>query len=196
MPQKRPGQYIQELSLAQKLVMVGGILAAISVFMPWYSDLDRFNSGAQFYGITGPLYLVGLFFLATGCLIVSTFFAGNMKRRIQDSGLKIRNFYMIAAGFLAFLLVLTASVYFHENFGTNISEKDFRFGMTIAVLGILSLFAGSVLLGRERPKLTGDDLFGGTLEEPLTEFAPRAHQTLTDMPESEKESIPQGKIDL
>ena len=175
--------------------MMGGILAAISVFMPWYQDLDRFNTGFEFYGITGPLYLVGLFFLATGIVILGSLFVSRVRDRIKKMGFQLSHFYSLSAGFLAFLFVLTNSVYFHENFGVNITEKSFRFGMIFAVLGIFSLFMGSVFLARERPKTMSHDLFGESLDEVLAQRPSREHQTLTEMPH-EKSATEQGKIDL
>lgn len=175
--------------------MAGGFLAAISVFMPWYQDLDRFNTGFEFYGITGPLYLVGLFFLATGALILGSLFVASVRDKIKKLGFQLSHFYSLSAGFLGFLFVLTNSVYFHENFGVNITEKAFRFGMVFAVVGIFSLFVGSVFLGRERPKTTSSDLFGESLDEVLEQRPSREHQTLTEMPH-EKSTAEQGKIDL
>lgn len=178
MPQKRLSQYFRELSFEQKMIAFGGILAAISVFMPWYQDVDRFETGFKFYGITGPLYLVGLFFLATGLSILGTLFVNRIKLRVENFGFKLVHFYLACGGFLLFLLILTNSVYFHQNFGVNITAKEFRFGMVLAFIATGLILAGGFFLRRSRPKMTGADLFGDEVSSSLLQTEKRPHQTL------------------
>lgn len=178
MPQKRLIQYYRELSFEQKMVACGGFLAVSSVFMPWYQDLDRFETGFKFYGITGPLYLVGLFFLAMGLTVLGTIFVGRIKVRVENFGFKLSHFYLLSGGFLFFLLILTNSVYFHQNFGVNITAKEFRFGMVFAFIATGLLLAGGFFLRRMRPRLSGNDLFGDQMTSSLLEVEKRPHQTL------------------
>lgn len=178
MPQKRLSQYFRELSFEQKMIAFGGLLAVISVFMPWYQDVDRFETGFKFYGITGPLYLVGLFFLATGLSILGTLFVNRIKARVENFGFKLAHFYLACGGFLLFLLILTNSVYFHQNFGVNITAKEFRFGMVLAFIATGLILAGGFFLRKVRPKLTGADLFGNEISSSFLEMEKRSHQAL------------------
>lgn len=201
MPQKRFFQYYRELSFEQKMIAFGGLLAAISVFMPWYQDIDRFETGFKFYGITGPLYLVGLFFLATGLSILGTLFVNRIKARVENFGFKLAHFYLVCGGFLLFLLILTNSVYFHQNFGVNITAKEFRFGMVFAFFATGLILAGGFFLRRARPKLSGADLFGNEIFSSLLETEKRPHQTLEKPAGREarpqnSETVPRSSADI
>lgn len=205
MPQKRFLQYIRDLSFEEKLVMWGSVLCFISAFLPWYRDIDRFGTGFQFLGITGPLYLVGLFFAALGLTIFGTLFIKRVRQKILDFGFQMTNFYLLSAGFLLFLLILTNSVYFHENFGVNITSKEFRFGMLIGFIGVGLLFVGTFLQRRSRGlSLNIEDILSDNVgQKPLVELPGRPHQPLepssnpsnaASKPESEYSQTDQGRI--
>ena len=89
MPQKRFFQHIRDLSFEEKLVMWGALFSFASAFLPWYRDIDRFGTGFQFLGITGPLYLVGLFFAALGLTIFGTLFIKRVQQKILAFGFLI-----------------------------------------------------------------------------------------------------------
>ncbi len=206
MPYKRFSQRVREMLFDQKLVMTGAFLYGVSVFMPWYSDLDRFGTGFSFLGITGPLYLVGILFLVSGLVSLGTLFVNSVRQRVLNFGLEMRRFYTLSGSFLLFLLLLTNSVYFHENFGVNITSKDFRFGMVLAFVGVfLQLFGGLVTQKKSHSALHSD-LFDAahhrsenTENKPLVEFPQRDHGNIS--PEnhqnhSSHSSDHQGRIDI
>ena len=56
---------LKALDVTKKLVLVGSAIAVVSVFLPWYKDIDKFRTGDMFLGISGPLYLAGLIVLLT-----------------------------------------------------------------------------------------------------------------------------------
>ena len=60
-----------KLSQAEKVVTIGAILTIVSLFLPWYRDLDAWQKGEVFLGVTGPLSMIGLVILAgTGAVLV------------------------------------------------------------------------------------------------------------------------------
>ncbi len=135
------------LSFTRKMILIGAMIGAISVFLPWYSDLDRFNVGDTFLGISGPLYLAGLItlfaFTASGTVIV---------RRILKKPVKLPssegNLHVATAVLALLMLVLTNSVYFHPKFGISLADKEVGFGMMMAIIG-LALMGGFAILGRK-----------------------------------------------
>lgn len=207
MPQKKITQSIfslravRELSFEQKVIALGGLLSIISVFFPWYQDVDRFGTGFTFLGITGPLYLVGVLFFVAGALALGTVLNAKVKQKILNFGFKLTNFYYLSAGFLLFLLILTNSVYFHENFGVNITAKEFRFGMILAFMGTGLLLLGAFFQRNARSLHSLDaDIFEtpSSPSRPLVEYPDRSHQDIQPrtIEDAMKEHEEQGKIEL
>lgn len=139
MPKKRLLQMFNDLPFEGKLVFLGGFLLLASVFMPWYEDLDTFHMGDMFLGVTGPLYLVGFILLFISGL---TLFALLSEKKIEKLPIEKHHLNLLVGISSLFLLVLTASVYFHTKFGVNITMKEMRFGMIIAFVS-----AGLITIG-------------------------------------------------
>lgn len=150
------------LPLYSKLLAVGSLLAVVSVFMPWYEDLDAFKTGDMFLGITGPLYLAGYVMLLASALSFSLVAFNILDKKAPRLPMK-ENHVHIAVGVLnIFLLILVNSVYFHDKFGVNIALKDARFGMTLAFIGSGLLLASSIML--ENKKVSPLEFDDGKLE--------------------------------
>ena len=141
---------LKMLALPKKIILVGSFVAFISVFMPWYSDIDRFKIGDTFLGVTGPLYLAGLFvFLASAASLLMIIMI-LMEKPLPKLPLKESHLHIFNGSLSFLMLILTASVYFHPKFGLNITEKNLGFGMILSFIGIFVLIAGSVLLFRTK----------------------------------------------
>jgi len=112
------------------------------VFLPWYRDIDKFNTGDLFLGITGPLYLAGLIVLLASIFTFGLMFLKVLGKPSPKIPLKEEHFHLLSSGFSLFMLVFAASVYFHNKFGINLVDKSMGIGMIIAFIG-----AGLVLLG-------------------------------------------------
>lgn len=148
---KRILQHLQGFSSEQKFVFWGSVAMIVSVFLPWYSDLDAFKTGDMFLGITGPLYLAGLLILGVGVVSATTLLSRNMRDKMERIFSLIGNFYVMSAGFSGFLLLLVNSVYFHPKFGVNIAIKESRVGMFLAFGGVVLLaFGGYLMRKRQR----------------------------------------------
>lgn len=144
MPTKKLSQIISELPFDAKLVLLGGLVTSLSVFLPWYQDLDAFKTGDIFYGITGPLYLIGLIMLILGMITVLSIISKKWQNKILRLGLELPVMHIIIPAFNLFLLVLANSVYFHAKFGVNIMLKEFRFGMVFAFIGVGLMLIGGI----------------------------------------------------
>lgn len=172
-------EHIKEFSTEQKLVFWGSVVIAASVFFPWYSDLDAFKTGDTFLGITGPLYLAGALLLGVGSISALTMVSRNMREKMERIFSVIGNFYVMAAGFSAFLLLLANSVYFHPKFGVNIAIKESRLGMLIALAGVIGLGVGGYLMRKQHRAYSHLDIESNY--EPLIKMPERReHSGLRD----------------
>lgn len=140
-------QGFKRLSFKRKMILIGAFVGVISVFFPWYSDVDRFNVGDTFLGITGPLYLAGILTLIAFGSSVAV-----IMRRVLKSPLKLPikegNLHIASSVLSLLMLVLTNSVYFHPKFGISLADKQVGIGMMMAIIG-LSVMGGFAIWGRK-----------------------------------------------
>lgn len=150
MPSKRIDQIFKELPMEKKLLTVGSLILFFSVFLPWYSDLDTFKTGFTYLGVTGPMYLLGLSVLALAAtnLVFLTLDVYGIKSRYVKA--KSSTIYLFSGLTSLYLLLLVNSVYFHNQFGVNITLKESQFGMFIAFLGMALNIIGSYLASRDK----------------------------------------------
>src|SRR3989338_5466135 len=141
---------LKMLALPEEIILVGSFIAFISVFMPWYSDIDRFKIGDTFLGITGPLYLAGLFVLLASAASLLMIIMILMEKPLPKLPLKESHLHIFNGSLSILMLILTASVYFHPKFGLNITEKNLGFGMILSFIGVCVLISGSILLIRTK----------------------------------------------
>ncbi|MFC1656215.1 hypothetical protein ACFL3C_05070 [Patescibacteria group bacterium] len=149
MPAPNLKDKILKLPLPQKVIGIGAFLALASSFLPWYQDIDAFNTGDRFLGITGPLYLVGYIIIALSLfsIILTGFYA--LGRKLPPLPMKESIVYILSGAISLFLLVVANSVYFHPKFGINIMSKEYQIGMMLAFVGSLAITIGGVLQHRE-----------------------------------------------
>lgn len=150
MSRKKILDQVGELPSEQKAVFWGSVAMAVSAILPWYSDIDAFRTGDTYYGVTGPLYLVGLLFLVCGVVMAMSLLNYTIRDKVERIFSKLSTFYLMAGGFCGFLLLLANSVYFHPKFGVNISIKESRFGMLLALAGVVVVFAGAYMLRKRQ----------------------------------------------
>lgn len=138
-----------KLPLPQKLVGIGAALALIGSVLPWYSDIDTFNHGVQFLGVTGPLYLVGFIIIGVSLfsLILTGFYI--FDKNLPDLPMKESLVYVLSGATGLFLLLIANSVYFHNDFGTNITSKEYGIGMLIVFIGVIGVTLGGIMQSRE-----------------------------------------------
>lgn len=154
MPSKKITQLFAELPFEKKLLAIGSAVLVLSLFLPWYQDLDSFKTGDVFLGVTGPLYLAGLSLLAIGVAnLAFLFLEMNGKTKIPFLNLKFSTFYFMSGIFVFFALLLVNSVYFHPKFGVNITLKQSQFGMFFAFIAASFITIGGYLASRDKAAL-------------------------------------------
>lgn len=157
-------QNFKALSFKRKFVFIGAFLGMLSVFLPWYSDVDRFNVGDTFLGITGPLYLTG--FMTLFCF-GSSFTV--IMRRILKKKVKLPvsegNFHLATSIVCSLMLVLTNSVYFHPKFGISLADKQVGVGMMMAAVALAVMGGFAIWARTERVEYTNVV----SIDEPLFE---------------------------
>ncbi len=170
MPAKRINQIIKDLPFERKLLGIGAFLMAISTFMPWYQDVDSFKTGDVFLGLSGPLYLAGFSILALAVADILLVFMEAAERKIPIKSVKPSTLYL-ASGLASFyLLLIINSVYFHNKFGVNITNKDSGFGMFMAFIAASLITIGGYLSTREKASL-------------IKEFQEKAQESLIKIPD-------------
>lgn len=138
-----------KLALPQKLIGAGAIIALVSAVLPWYSDIDMYNTGERFLGVTGPLYLVGYIIIALSLfsIILTGFYL--MNKKIPALPMKEPLVYILTGVVSLSLLIIANSVYFHPEFGVNITSKEYGIGMMLALIGAMAVLIGGIMLQRE-----------------------------------------------
>ena len=141
---------LKKLPISKKLVLFGAFLVVIGVFMPWYKDIDKFNTGDMFLGITGPLYLAGLIVLAAGAANFGVIFTKLLGKKTPNLPLSENHFFIFSSALSVLMLILTSSVYFHPKFGINLMNKSMGIGMILGFVGTGIVILGSILSMKKR----------------------------------------------
>lgn len=151
-----------------KFIGAGALVLAISTFLPWYADMDSYRIGDEFLGITGPSSFVGIVILLLSGLSLWIFSYHLLERKVPRLPVREGIIHLFVAAESLFLLLLVNSIFFHPKFGVNITLKESRFGMTIAVIGAVILLVGAYLKNRDEVAKANES---GKLE-PLIKMEP------------------------
>jgi hypothetical protein len=181
-----------------KLIGGGSLLLAIATLMPWYSDIDAFRIGDMFLGITGPASFVGIVVLLLSGLSFSYVATRIFNRRQLELPVKEPVFHLFVGIQSLFMLLVVNSIYFHPKFGINITLKESRFGMVLAVVGAITLAVGGYLQNKREQNT--EDLIGRL--EPLVDVSEaqkkaeeeRKHATVKIKEDKEEESARWGVV--
>ncbi|MFA6992835.1 MAG: hypothetical protein WC269_06225 [Candidatus Gracilibacteria bacterium] len=168
---------LKNLNIKKKIILVGSLLATVSVVMPWYKDLDRFKTGDVFLGVSGPTYLAGIIvmllsILCLGLVLLELFEKPKPKLPINENAI-----YVMAAGLSIFMMIIVNSVYFHPKFGINLVEKTMGFGMYIAFFGLALELVGGIMVLR-KTEINFDT--AGKIEPLIDMNKEREQQDITD----------------
>ncbi|MFC1749340.1 hypothetical protein ACFL2V_11095 [Pseudomonadota bacterium] len=176
MPNKRLIQLVSDLPLPKKILGAGTLLMIISLFLPWYQDKDTFNTGVEFSGLSGPLFLMGLTLLALSILSAAALIMGGMNKKVPFLPFKASALYLFNGLFSFYVLLIANSVYFHQNFGLNITFKQSRFGMFFAFIAASLITIGGYLDARDKGSI-------------MKEFNEDIDETFIKVPEQEKPKV-------
>lgn len=174
---------LKKLPITQKLILIGSFLAIIGVFLPWYKDIDRFNIGDSFLGITGPLYLAGFLVLLAFAISFAVVTFKLLDKPLPKLPMKERYLHILSSALSVFLLILAASVYFHPKFGINLTDKSLGIGMILGFIGSGLVLLASILNGKI--KEVDFDMEGHL--EPLIEMTEREASNIDTRPKDKIE---------
>lgn len=136
---------LKKLPLSKKFVFFGSLLAIIGVFLPWYQDFDKFNTGDMYLGLSGPLYLAGLIVLLAAVGSFSVVMTKLLQKPTPKLPLKEDHFFALNSGLSLFMLVMSLSVFFHPKFGINVIDKSMGIGMMLTFVGSGLALLGAIL---------------------------------------------------
>ncbi|MFA5947445.1 MAG: hypothetical protein WC806_00530 [Candidatus Gracilibacteria bacterium] len=162
---------LKSLPLKEKCILIGAILIALGAVLPWYKDLDRFNTGDIFLGISGPLYLAGFIVLFSALASFGIILFKCMNKQLPKLPLTEKQIHIASLGLTAMMLVLVNSVYFHPKFGINLTEKSMGIGMIMVFMGLGLEAIGNIILYNS--KEVNFDVEGKI--EPLINIEDRTH---------------------
>ncbi len=148
MPNQTFKTRLKNMKFPKKLIYIASALTIISVFLPWYNDVDKFKIGDRFLGITGPLYLAGFIVLVASILSFGIITLALKDKSLPKLPLKEEHFFVFNSGLSLLMLVLCASVYFHNKFGVNIIDKSAGIGLTMAFFTCIASLIGGLLINR------------------------------------------------
>jgi hypothetical protein len=180
------------LPLGMKLVSIGSFVTFISVFLPWYADLDTFNTGDKFIGLGGPLYLLGFLIMALAgtALILSAFRL--LGKKLPQLPLEEAHLHIFVGAMSMFLLIITSSIYFHSKFGVNITMKEMRFGMIMAFAGAALVLLGGLSLNKIRGVSFESE---GKLDKLIDVEEPGRDRVQRDVKQEVSEAVPLEVLD-
>lgn len=172
---------LKGLPVREKLILIGGLLTIIGTFLPWYQDLDRFNTGDTFLGVSGPLYLAGLIVLLGGIMSFGIIMLKLLNRKLPKMPLPESYMHLSSSALSILMLILAYSVYFHPKFGTNLTEKVIGIGMLMDFIGIGFVVLGGIFTikkrdisfeteGKIEPLINIEERTQGELKRPEPEF--------------------------
>jgi|GEM_PF-5620256 len=140
-----------KLSQAEKVVTIGAILTIVSLFLPWYRDLDAWQKGEVFLGVTGPLSMIGLVILAgTGAVLVQMI--GRALHKEVKLLKKIKNLTTYVAAENVLLFIVATSIYLDPKFGVNLTLKETSFGLFLCLVGSAIMWFGHYMKNHEPEK--------------------------------------------
>lgn len=139
----------KKLPANKKVILISSFLAVISLFMPWYSDVDQFKTGDSFLGITGPLYMAGLLILILNVASLGIVAMELFEKPEPKLPISTKQFHILGASISTVLLVLMLSVYFHPKFGINLTNKSAELGMILGFIGMAGVMFGALMKQRE-----------------------------------------------
>lgn len=146
------------LSNDRKIVLIGAALGFVSVFLPWYKDIDQFNTGDVFLGISGPLYITGLFVMLASMASFGLILMKMLQKPQPNLPVSNKQFHIFAASVSILMLVIAISVYFHPKFGINLTEKSAGIGLYAAFVGMGMVLAGGMLREKDMLETHSDHL--------------------------------------
>jgi len=135
---------VDNLTTSDKLILGGGIVYLIAMFMPWWGLEGGSNNGWDYFlGGWVPLILIAVL----AAHVAVTRFSPDTK--IPDLPIPWSQGYLVAGVAAAVIVVLRLLIKADECALGFCVDLDRKFGLFIAVIAAICVAAGSVIKGRE-----------------------------------------------
>jgi uncharacterized membrane protein YvlD (DUF360 family) len=135
---------VDNLTTSDKLILGGGIVYLIAMFMPWWGlDSGANNGWDYFLGGWIPLILIAVL----AAHVAVTRFSPDTK--IPDLPIPWSQGYLVAGVAAAVIVVLRLIIKADVCFLNICQDLDRKFGLFIAVIAAICVAAGSVMKGKE-----------------------------------------------
>jgi len=149
---------LKALPKRHKGLLLGLSISIISLVLPWYSDVDSYESGITYLALNGPASLIGISALLLNGFALFVLLYSVFKKRDIIERKYIENW--TGPVFLYLCLVLL-SIYFHPDFGLNVTKKTLGFGAFIGVIGgVITTYSAFVfkkdMLKHNNPEIVED----------------------------------------
>lgn len=180
---------LKQLDLNSKIVLGGSAVMVVSVFLPWYSDVDKFNTGSTFLGITGPLYLAGLLVMLSGFFSLTLVVMDILNKPKPSLPLSQKHLNVSLSVLSMFMVIMSMSVYFHSKFGINLTDKAAGVGMALAFLGAFVVMGGALMPNAKRKVLYEHDEHLKNIVDDITDAREPQEIEHKDIRERMNESI-------
>jgi hypothetical protein len=141
---------LMKLPTVSKLVIVGSFISIVGVFLPWYSDIDKYGIGNTFLGISGPLYLAAIIVLLSGIASFSMIALRIFNSPLPKLPLEEKQFYAFTSAVSLTMLILSVSVFFHFGFGVSLTDKSLGVGVYLGLFGSGIVMLGAIMAIRNR----------------------------------------------
>jgi hypothetical protein len=133
---QRVKQGFLRLPFSKKAILFSSGLLMVSTVMPWYDERNSFGIGDTFLGVQGPLFLVGLLVLGFGAITFFNLFFPLMGRNFFNLRRRGGSVALLLGAQSLLLLAVANSVFYHPQFGLNLTNKGTRFGMMTAFFAV------------------------------------------------------------
>ena len=131
---QRMKQGFLRLPLRKQVVLLASAGLMISPLMPWFDERNSFGVGGSTLGIQGPFFLIGFMVMGLGAVSFFNLFLPLLGKHFFNLKKK-GGITSVLLGFQSILLMVVAnSIFFHPDFGVNLSTKSTRFGMSTAFI--------------------------------------------------------------
>lgn len=180
----------RKYSLEGKMAFLGSFTMMAGLFLPWYKDVDNYDATQTFLGISGPLYLAGLFIGSAALIGIFIGFNKLSNRSEKFLGAEYKTVYIAQSFFAIFMTILAASVYFHPKFGFNLLEKEAGVGMYLTFFSaVTTLFSGLKL--NSAVKTQGKVVLEKPISQKVNEVKAKKDQTNEDIKKDINKTVQQ-----
>lgn len=184
----RVKQGFLRLPFSKKAVLFSSGLLMLSTVMPWYDERNSFGIGDTYLGVQGPLFLVGLLVLAFGAITFFNLFFPLMGRNFFNLRRRGGSVALVLGAQSLLLLAVANSVFYHPEFGLNLTNKGTRFGMMVAFAAVgMMLISGYMIRRKESEESEELEAY---IEPVMEQARPAVSPVFTPMPTPSAYSAP------